>query len=209
VTLFWTFLKFPHYVRWIQPLFWMILIEKKSSILDRFKNIYYLALPGFLLFLYPPWDLKFDYPAYLLMFYGTSWWIFTYLYTKQLGFTQAVSLSALMSFVGSFYWEIPAIIVHTYRIGLHWELYYRVFHVMIIWFLLESFDIPQTKKTIILLSLGLCMSCCVLIMYPNPNFVCWGRLEFWLTDPSPWIHLLNRIVCMYCLGTVFMEAARR
>jgi hypothetical protein len=110
--------------------------------------------------------------------------------------------------VGSFYWEIPAMIIHTFQIGLHVELCYRIFHLVVLWFLLERVKIPPTKKNIWLIVFGLLVSSIVLVFYPDPNYVCWGAWWFWLIDPSPWIHLINRIVCVYVLGKVFMEGLK-
>ena len=157
---------------------------------------------------YPPWELRFLYPGYLLMFYCSMWYLFTYLYSRFLPFTEALSYSALIVFVGSFYWEIPAIIVHTFQIGLHIELFYRVFHIIVLLFLLEKVKFLLTKRNVLLIVLGLLVSSIILIFYPDPNYVCWGAIKFWLNDPSPWVHLINRIICVYVLGKVFMEGLK-
>jgi len=195
-------------LRWSQPLIWMTIITYKLCLFNRFKKLYYLAFPILMALFYPPWELRFLYPGYLLMFYCSMWYLFTYLYSRFLLFTEALSYSALIVFVGSFYWEIPAIIIHTFQIGLHIELFYRIFHIIVLLFLLEKVKVPLTKKNIFLIVFGLLVSSTILVFYPDPNYVRWGRWWFWLIDPSPWVHLINRVVCVYVFGRVFMEGLK-
>ena len=209
-----------HLLRWTQPIVWMLLMHRPIPKFNQFKPLYYSLIVVFIIFLYPPWATKFSYPSYLLMFYAAEWSIFTHYYQRKMLFNQAVSLSALVVFVGSFYWEIPAIIKHTVDIGLHRELVYRLFFIIVIYFLLQKTKPHLTIKSFVMLVSGVLVSIIVLNFYPNPNYVCWEHIDDWIiftpTDLpshlelkfriSAWIHLLNRAYCVNVLGLFFREA---
>lgn len=194
-------------LRWSQPILWMLLILHKSTVFDKLSKAYYLLYPLAIILFYPPWELRFSYPGYLLMFYASMWWLFTWRYSRHRSFTQALSFSALVVFVGSFYWEIPAMFTVTFRVGLHFELVYRVFHILTLLFLIRNVKLKVSMRMVTLLSIGIAFSCLVLVFYPDPEMVGWG-LHRWLGDFNPWIHLFNRLVCVLALGIVFDEGLK-
>jgi len=182
---------------WVQPIFWMLFFHYKTDKLDRlFKP---LAICLFIVIVVIQLTPSLNALVYgvlvsagLMFVYSILGCIFTWylMDTKGWHLPQALSISALAGFIGSFYWEAPYIIRNAILVGFEWDWLLHIMVVFLVWYIKDSVGwCPDRRRLIYLTSIGLIISTVIMILDPIPPGV---------PLPARWNsfhYLLNRVVC--------------
>lgn len=181
-------------VIWIQPIFWMVLFNFKTDKLDRLFKPFAICLvvvviAGFASSVNVP--IRSIYTTVrLMLLYSILGCVFTWylMDTKKWHLPQALSISALAVFIGSFYWETPYLIRNAILTGFEWDWLLHIMVVFLVWYIRDSVGwCPDRRKLVYLTSIGLVISMIVMIIDPIPP----GATANW-NAPH---YLLNRAVC--------------
>jgi len=126
---------------WVLPAFWMVLYSVKTKRLD-FLVIFQVLIAAILLVfeVYPPTQnaVVTLFPSWrLLTTYYVLCAVFTWILVVKYGwhYPQAISISALVAFVGSYYWEAPYLIRNAFITGPQWDWGLHLLVIFPIWFL--------------------------------------------------------------------------
>lgn len=182
---------------WIQPIFWMLFFHYKTKKLDKLFvpsgiSIFILMVAAKL---FPPLTaviFSISESAILLALYITLGYIFTWylMYIKKWHLPQSLSISALATFIGSFYWEAAYIVRNAILIGFEWDWFLHILVFFYVWYIKDSVGwCPDKKKFIALICTGHIVS--ILFMVFNPVAPGMVAPEMW---NSPY-YLLNRVIC--------------
>ncbi len=184
-------------IMWMQPIFWMLFFHYKTEKLDKFITLLVVSLVGITVsveFIPSLNTLVYgSYPtAKLLFLYGTLGCMFGWylVRVKEWHLPQALSISALAVFIGSYYWEAPYIIRNAILVGFEWDWFLHAMVIFLVWYVRDSVGwCPDKRRLIYLVSIGLIVSMIVMIIDPIPPRA--GIATKW-NAPH---YLLNRVVC--------------
>ena len=182
---------------WYQPVFWMVFYHYKKHKLNQVLKWQTLALIlGTVLELIPitNYYINIYFPSHRLLFmYSALGTVYTAYYMKYRGwnYPQAISISFLAIFVGSFYWEVPYNIRNMFITGFEYDWLLHLLFIFPIWYLNITVGwrkISNTRKIILVIT-GLLISLLFMLNYPvAPN------TEAAAVWDSPY-YLINRIIC--------------
>lgn len=184
---------------WAQPAAWMFIYYIKSS---RFNNAIPTISPTALIIilfmnLHPYfYELKTTWEFIpLFSLYGGLGLIFTNI--LMVGYKwnapQAISASALIAFIGSFYWEVPYLVRNAFVTGPQWDWLLHPMFLLYVWFLSVTVGWGR-KHRVTLVASGILISVLFMLNWNIPAGVGGGAI--W---NSPY-YLLNRAICV---GIVF------
>ncbi len=130
--------------------------------------------------------------AKLVFLYSVLGGVFTWylMDVREWHFPQALSISALVVHIGSYYWEVPYIIRNAILIGFEWDWVLHAMVIFLVWYIKDSVGwCPDRRRIIYLTSIGLIISTIIMILAPVPPGV--SAAERW-NAPH---YLLNRVIC--------------
>jgi len=184
-------------VIWIQPIFWMVLFNFKTDRLDRLFKPFAICLlittaaiefiPSLNTLVYNMFA-----SAKLVFLYSLLGCVFTWylMNVKEWHLPQALSISALVVNIGSYYWEAPYIIRNAILVGFEWDWFLHVMVIFLVWYVRNSVGwTPNKRKLVYLTSIGLIISTVIMIIDPIPLGVIVA------TKWNAPLYLLNRTVC--------------
>jgi len=186
---------------WLQPIFWMLFFHVRRPTWTSPRT---LVLPMSLIILVGIHDLfQLNFlgwiPSHcLLVSYSSIGLILAWHLMNNKGwpFPQALSYSALVVFVSSFYWEIPVILYNAVTTGFEWDWLLHILALFPAWYLYKAVGLNQTYTPQGLLSIfmmGILISTIFLYLNPiPPGLTADTSLLFW---DSP-AFLTNRVVCV-------------
>lgn len=182
---------------WMQPIFWMLFFHHKTTKLDKFFKplVAFIFTSIIIIELIPSLrtTIYSVYPTIILLYlYALFGCIFSaYLMNvKKWHLPQALSISALVVFIGSFYWETPYIIRNAILVGFEWDWFLHIMGFFFVWYIRDSIGWCKNRKKLIVLTLiGLIFSTIIMILIPiAPSVV---APKIWNSFP----YFLNRIIC--------------
>lgn len=196
---------FVFFFVWVQPLFWMIFYHYKSKKLDRLINFLPFICVVYSIIMFREditllsHQLNFSsHRLYLL--YGSMATIFTWylMEFKQWHFPQAISISALVIFLASFYWEAPYLIRNAILTGPESAWVLHAFCVFPIWYIKDTVgwnpNLSRLTKMCII-AVGLIISTFFMNQYPVLESAITGVDEYVLWDAPA--YLFNRVVSSF------------
>jgi len=183
---------------WILPVFWMALYRVRRPTLNwLFQWQVYATISVVVMEILPQthWVVVELFPSHrLLLTYTLLITAFTaYLvYGKGWNYLQAVSISALVAFVGSYYWEAPYLIRNAFITGPQWDWGLHVLVVFPLWFLTVTTGWTRAFGNLgrwVIFLVGLAVATLFLLGNPVPYGVI--SAEVW---DSPY-YLVDRVIC--------------
>lgn len=154
------------FIIWLMPIAWMSLFYVKTDRLNSiFTSIYkYVLVFSLFIFVglmeYVVSAFNFIYNSYptsfLMIFYFVLAMSFTlYLINvNQWNFPQAISISMICAFIGSFYWEIFFLLYNAYTRGFEPEWVLHIMGLMFVWFVHKSVGWKKDIATLFIVSGG-------------------------------------------------------
>jgi len=184
-------------VVWIQPIFWMVFFNFKTDELDKLFKPLAICLvavaaiveliPSLSATVYGVFATTRLMFLYSILGCGFTWYLMD---IKKWYVPQALSISALAVFIGSFYWEVPYIIRNAILVGFEWDWFLHGMVIFLVWYVKDNVGwCPDKRKLAYLVSVGLIVSVIVMLIDP----IAPGALA-----PTKWndLHyLLNRAIC--------------
>ena len=175
-----------------QPFLWMRLYDTDLHVPEWFKHLFYI---GGAVALEAVWVFKASigfYTTHLIMQYIALTMIATYLYNQRYTIKQAVCLGFLTVFLNSFYWELPLHIVEFVLIGFYPAQLVQLWRLTpLIWFYKRDMLTMKNGKTLVY---GFLFSLTALFYRNRIGILPW----------NPYLHSLNRLVCLLVLVYVII-----
>ena len=175
-----------------QPFLWMRLYDTDLHVPEWFKHLFYI---GGAVALEAVWVFKASigfYTTHLIMQYIALTMIATYLYNQRYTIKQAVCLGFLTVFLNSFYWELPLHIVEFVLIGFYPAQLVQLWRLTpLIWFYKRDMLTMKNGKTLVY---GFLFSLTALFYRNRIGILPW----------NPYLHPLNRLVCLLVLVYVII-----
>ncbi len=182
---------------WIQPIFWMVLFNFKTDKLDRLFKPFAICL--FIVIAAIELIPSLNTPVYsafasikLMFLYSIIGGVFTWylMDVKKWHLLQALSISALVANIGSFYWEAPYIIRNAILVGFEWDWFLHGMVIFLVWYIKDNVGWCSDRRRLIYLTgLGLLISTAIMILDPiAPGVIAplkWNSFHY----------LFNRVVC--------------
>jgi len=158
---------------WVQPIWWMLFFHNRTKRLDSLSSILMVAITGLFIFLYyVPSGQQ------LLEQFASSRLIFVYLTIGLLmsnvlerrgwHFPQAISISALVVFIGSFYWESPFLIKNALTTGFQSDWLLHITGLFMVWFIKDSIGWKTDKFSLGLVIVGFISATVFMLFWPVP-----------------------------------------
>ena len=182
---------------WIQPIFWMVFFTFKTDKLDRlFKPFVICLFTAIVTITFTPSLSTLVYRVYasakLVFLYSMFGCVFSWylMNVKEWHLPQALSISALVANIGSYYWEVPYLIRNAILVGFEWDWFLHGMVIFLIWFIKDNVGwCPNRRRLICLTGIGLLISTAIMILDPIAPGV---------SAPMKWNaphYLFNRVVC--------------
>lgn len=194
---------------WIQPIFWMVLFNFKTDKLDRLFKPLVICLVATVVIIEANPSLRANVYATLSSFklmylYSILGCVFTWylMDVKKWHLPQALSISALAAFIGSFYWEAPYIIRNAILVGFEWDWLLHIMVIFLVWYIRNSVGWCRDRRKLILLTCGgFVVSIILMILNPVPVYsdksttvVVWDAAHYAAVWNSAY-YLMNRVIC--------------
>ena len=179
-----------------QPLFFMWLYETDMvTVRERVRwNYYIIAGLVFKLVYESKYSIGF-YTNTLFLQYIVFTVLATYLFNQRYDIKQAISLAFLTVFLNSYYWELPLHLAEILSGQLHTGMIVQLWRLVPVLFFLKHYNFNALSR--VQLSLGLLLSTGLM-------FIRYYRLVGYTV--FPYLHPLNRVVCLMILVKVIIEA---
>lgn len=186
-----------------QPILWMYFFHYKSAKLDKLTSILMpvaMAVAPFIYYILLNLKISIDYdptgrmldPIKLFVVYLELGFAFTLylMLKKRWNFPQAASISVLLVFIGSYYWESPYLISNAFILGFEMDWFLHLLGLMFVWFIKDTVGWKTDKWTLIMVGLGFVSATIFMLgWYIPPDTQAFG--DVW---NSPY-YLADRIIC--------------
>lgn len=189
---------YPFVLLWVQPIWWMFFFHNKRTDLDKYfsKFAIGLALLGSVLYLIPitrAFVFSTKPVVSLMVFYTTIGLVFTHIlmFRYKWHLPQAMSMSALIVFIGSFYWESPYLIRNAFLLGPELDWVLHITGLMFFWYIKDTVGWKKDPITLVLVVFGFFMATVFMKFGPLPSpdptkaYIVWN---------SPY-YLSDRLIC--------------
>jgi len=178
-----------------QPLFWMHLYDSDFKIPSVSKFVFYFTGFAFLSLIFiTQFSIGF-YTSMLFIQYAVMTMMATTVFNIKYRFKEAVSLAFLVTFMNSFYWEIPLHLAEFLSGAPHVGMLVQLWRLVPVVWLLEHYEFNDASKRT--LAKGLLFS---LIL----NVIAYLQL-----GPKLVIHAVIRFGCLYFLMKTIIEAKHK
>ena len=189
---------------WFQPIIWMYFFYFKTTKLDRLAGfgmptVILFVMFGYLLrFIIPSLDFLFaDNPIFnLFVFYiilGLSFASYLML-IRNWHFPQAISISGLIVFIGSFYWESPYLITNAFLIGFELDWFLHIMGLFVVWFIASSIGWKTDRRSLLIVALGFVIATLFMLGWYVPSSLTLTAREWASIWNSPY-YMADRAIC--------------
>jgi len=178
-----------------QPLFWMWLHDTDISFHYKLNYVFNASA---ITFMWGIWVINVKigyYTPFLIMQYVAHTVLAVYIFNQRFNLKEAVCLGFLIVFLNSYYWELPLHLAEFLSGPPHIGMIVQLWRLIPLPFLLNQYRFKPNARAII--SLGLGFSALIMV------------LKFLLKIPLPNIYILNRLVCLFLLIKVLVEANKK
>lgn len=136
---------------------------------------------------------------YLVGLYLSFWIISSLLSLRRHSVSQALAVGFMISYITSFYWELPQNILSILEMGWHSAILLHLLGVFPLIWLIKITKFKLTIEKVIFILIGLFASSIIILAEGSPNNVVWTPITLEAVN-----FLLNRVICFNILVYVFL-----
>jgi len=200
------------FIMWLMPVAWMALFSVRTDKLNNiFISIYkYSLVLGLFVFVglmeYVVSAFNFIYNSYptsfLMIFYFTLSLTFTLylIVVKNWNFPQAISISIICAFIGSFYWETPFLLYNAYTRGFEPEWVLHIMGLMFVWFVHKSVGWKKDTTTLFVVFGGFILATIFMIFGEVPSPLGIEQYRVWNSVYYMTIRLICTLISFYAVN---------